>query len=176
MLKLKRPYKFNRVEWQHVSTVLIPYVRANGGQKGWEKADNDTKDLKNRMSEYTLLQQGNKCAYCEDFITGGAQLDHIVPKQLHPEFCYEPKNLLSSCAVCNMYIKNAGDTIKEPIQRRYEKNEFTIVHPYLDDPEEHIKFTNEDKVIIDEGGSSELGKATIAFFSSKRLSCLLQKG
>ena len=164
MLKLKRPYKFNRVEWQHVSTVLIPYVRANGGQKGWEKADNDTKDLKNRMSEYTLLQQGNKCAYCEDLITGGAQLDHIVPKQLHPEFCYEPKNLLTSCAVCNMYIKNAGDTIKEPIQRRYEKNEFTIVHPYLDDPEEHIKFTNEDKVIIDEGGCSELGKATIAFF------------
>ena len=164
MLKLKRPYKFNRVEWQHVSTVLIPYVRANGGQKGWEKADNDTKDLKNRMSEYTLLQQGNKCAYCEDLITGGAQLDHIVPKQLHPEFCYEPKNLLTSCAVCNMYIKNAGDTIKEPIQRRYEKNEFTIVHPYFDDPEEHIKFTNEDKVIIDEDGSSELGKATIAFF------------
>ena len=74
MLKLKRPYKFNRVEWQHVSTVLIPYVRANGGQKGWEKADNDTKDLKNRMSEYTLLQQGNKCAYCEDLITGGIHL------------------------------------------------------------------------------------------------------
>ena len=46
MLKLKRPYKFNRVEWQHVSAVLIPYVGANGGQKGWEKADNDTKDLK----------------------------------------------------------------------------------------------------------------------------------
>jgi uncharacterized protein (TIGR02646 family) len=164
MLKLKRPYKFSRTEWQHVSTVLIPYVRANGGEKGWKKRDNATLDLKNSMSEYTLNQQKCKCAYCEDLITGGAQLDHVVPKQLHPEFCYEPKNLLTSCAVCNMYIKNAGDTIKQPVKRRYEKNKFLIVHPYFDDPDDHIKFINEDKVIIDEVGSTALGRDTIAFF------------
>ena len=164
MLKLIRPYKFSSAEWHHVSTILTPYVLANGGQKGWEKADNNTKDLKNRISEYTLLQQGNKCAYCEDLITGGAQLDHIVPKQLHPEFCYEPKNLLTSCAVCNMYIKNAEDTISLPVQRRYEQNHFTIVHPYFNNPDVHIKFTNEDRVIIDKNGSTALGKATIDFF------------
>ncbi len=164
MLKLKRPYKFSKEEWKHVSTVLIPYVKAHGGTEGWKKGDNDTKDLKNRMSEYTLNLQGCKCAYCEDLITGGAQLDHIVPKQLHPEFCYEPKNLLTSCAVCNMYIKNVGDTVKTPVKKRYEKNEFTIVHPYFDVPDEHIKFTNDDRVVIDEASSTELGKATINFF------------
>lgn len=164
MLKLNRPYKYNSAEWQHVSTILIPYVKTNGGQKGWEKADNTTKDLKNSISEYTLIKQQNKCAYCEELITGGAQLDHIVPKQLHPEFCYEPKNLLTSCAVCNMYIKNAGDTIKSPVQKRYEQNLFTIVHPYFNDPNVHIKYTNEDRVIIDMNGSTDLGKATIDFF------------
>ena len=164
MLKLNKPYRYNRNEWQHVSTILIPYVRANGGQKGWEKADNTTKDIKNSISEYTLIQQNNRCAYCENFITGGAQLDHIVPKQLHPEFCYEPKNLLTSCAVCNMYIKNAGDTIESPVIRRYEQNRFKIVHPYFNDPDMHIKYTNEDKVIIDKNASTELGKATIDFF------------
>ena len=50
MLKLNKPYRYNRNEWQHVSTILIPYVRANGGQKGWEKADNTTKDIKNSIS------------------------------------------------------------------------------------------------------------------------------
>lgn len=164
MLKLRRPYKFSRAEWHHVSTVLIPYVEIHGGAEGWEKGDNATKDLKNRISEYTLIRQRCKCAYCEDLITGGAQLDHVVPKQLHPEFCYEPKNLLTSCAVCNMYIKNAGDTVKAPVRRRYEKNEFTIVHPYFDDPDEHIRFINDDRVVIDEAGSSDLGKATITFF------------
>ncbi len=164
MLKLKRPYKFNRTEWIHVSTVLIPYVRAHGGQKGWEKNDNDTKDLKNKLSEYTLIQQKCKCAYCEELITGGAQLDHIVPKKLHPEFCYEPKNLLTSCSVCNMYIKNAGDTVKSPIIGRYEKNEFLIVHPYFNDPNVHIKYINEDRVVIDTNRCTDLGKATINFF------------
>ena len=164
MLKLSKPYKFSRDEWLHVSTVLIAYVKIHGGKKGWEKADNDTLDLKNSISEYTMRQQDNKCAYCEDLITGGAQLDHLVPKQLHSEFCYEPKNLLTSCAVCNMYIKNGGDTVVVPVTRRYEQNRFTIVHPYFNDPDSHIKFTNEDRVIIDEKNSSELGKATIAFF------------
>lgn len=164
MLKLSMPYKFNRDEWQHVSTVLLPYVSVHGGQKGWEKCDKTTVDLKNSISEYTLKKQNNKCAYCEDLITGGAQIDHIVPKQLHPEFCYEPKNLLTSCAVCNMYVKNAGDTIVAPVKRRYEQNLFTMVHPYFNDPDMHIKYTNEDKVVIDIKKSTELGKATIDFF------------
>lgn len=163
MLKLNKPYRYSQAEWQHVSTILIPYVRLHGGQKGWDKADNVTKDLKNRISEFTLIQQECRCAYCEAFIPGGAQLDHFVPKQLHPEFCYEPKNLITSCAVCNMYIKNAGDTIALPAKRRYEQNQFTIVHPYFNDPDIHIKYTNEDRVVIDRSNSTNLGKATIDF-------------
>ena len=164
MLKLNKAYRYTRTEWQHVSTILIPYVRLYGGQKGWDKADNATKDLKNSISEFTLVQQDCRCAYCEALITGGAQLDHFVPKQLHPEFCYEPKNLLTSCAVCNMYIKSAEDTIILPVKRRYEQNQFTIVHPYFNDPNVHIKYTNEDRVIIDRNNSTNLGKATIDFF------------
>ena len=163
MLKLKRPYKFSKEEWQYVSTVLIPYVAANGGKKGWEKADNATMDLKNSISEYTLIKQKNRCVYCEDLITAGAQLDHIVPKQLHSEFCYEPKNLVTSCAVCNMYIKNAGDTITLPVHTRYNKNQFTIIHPYFDNPDEHLKYTNSDKIVIDINSCTDLGKATVKF-------------
>jgi len=164
MLKIDKPYKFNRDEWQHVSTVLLPYVRANGGKKGWEKADATTKRLKSRIREHTMIEQGNNCVYCEDFLTGGAQLDHIVPKQLHSEFCYEPKNLVTSCAVCNMYVKNGDDTIQAPVERRYEQNRFTIIHPYFNDPDVHIKYTNEDKVIIDLNRCTPLGLATIDFF------------
>ena len=121
-------------------------------------------DLKNRISEYTLIQQNNRCVYCEEPMYGGVQLDHIVPKQIHSVFCYEPKNLVSSCAVCNMYIKNSGDTVVVPLKRRYEQNVFKIVHPYLNNPDVHIKFINADRVIIDTNGSTDLGKATIDFF------------
>ena len=164
MLKLTKPYKLSKTEWLHVSRVLHPYVRIHGGKKGWEKGDNATKDLKNHISEYTLLNQRNQCVYCEDLITGGAQLDHIVPKQLHSEFCYEPKNLVSSCAVCNLYIKNGEDTIKLPVKKRYNQNIFTIVHPYFNDPDVHIKFINNDRVVIDINSCTELGRATVDFF------------
>ena len=164
MLKIKKPYKFTKEEWNHVKTVLLPYVEQNGGIKGWRKADNATLDLKNKISQYTLIKQGNKCAYCEDFMTSGIQLDHIVPKQRHSIFCYEPKNLVSVCAVCNMYIKNDDDTIEEPLKNRYEQNKFKIVHPYFNNPDIHIKYTNEDRIIIDIASCSDLGKATIDFF------------
>lgn len=166
MLKLnqKKPYRFTKDEWQHVSRVLIPYVKLYDGEQGWAKSDNKTKDLKHRISEYTLLQQDQRCAYCEEFMVAGIQLDHIVPKQLHPEYCYEPKNLVSCCAVCNLYIKNADDTVVVPLQHRYEQNKFKIVHPYFNDPDVHIKYTNEDRVIVDRKRSTNLGKATIDFF------------
>lgn len=164
MLKLRRPYKFNKAEWQHVSGVLDPYVKAKGVEKGWKKADKNTLALKNKISNHTIRQQVSRCVYCEGFMIRGIQLDHIAPKTLHPDYCFEPKNLVSSCAVCNMYVKNAGDTIVAPKQVRYDKNQFTIVHPYFNDPDIHIRFTNADKVIIDYINSSPLGKATIDFF------------
>jgi uncharacterized protein (TIGR02646 family) len=164
MLKISKIYQFTKKEWQHVSKVLIPYVRDKGGIKGWEKSDNATKDLKNKISKFTLIQQNCRCVYCGSLISRGAQLDHFVPKQLHPEFCYEPKNLLTSCAVCNMYIKNSEDTIVLPIKRRYEQNQFTIVHPYFNDPNIHIKYTNEDKVIIDLNRCTYIGRKTVDFF------------
>ena len=148
----------------HVSTVLKPYVEEHGGERGWAKGDNQTRELKNKISEFTLLQQRNRCAYCEEFMVGGIQLDHFVPKQMHPEFCFEPKNLVSSCAICNMYVKNAGDTVVPPIKKRYEQNLFKIVHPYFNDPDVHIKYTNEDRVIIDNERCTDLGRATISFF------------
>lgn len=163
MLKLNKFYRYTQAEWLHVSTILIPYVTKHGGQKGWNKADKATKDLKNSISEFTLAHQDCKCVYCENLITGGAQLEHFVPKQLYPQFCYEPKNLLTSCPVCNMYTKNAGDTIVLPVKRRYEQNQFTIVHPYFNDPNIHIKYINDDRVIIDRNSSTDLGKATIDF-------------
>lgn len=164
MLNLKRPYRLKKPEWIHVRDVLLPYVKLKGGEKGWSKGDKKTKSLKNNISEYTIIHQKNCCVYCEELMFGGIQLDHIVPKKLHPEYCFEPKNLVSSCAICNMYVKNAGDTIVGTPAKRYNKNQFTIVHPYFDDPDYHIKYTNADKVVIDYANSTKLGKATIDFF------------
>jgi hypothetical protein len=63
-----------------------------------------------------------------------------------------------------MYTKNDEDTVVAPVKRRYEQNKFTIVHPYFNNPDMHIKYTNQDRVIVDREGSTDLGKATIDFF------------
>lgn len=164
MLKIDRPYRFTKDEWLHVKNILIPYIRQYGGKKAWEKKDNATLALKNKISNYTILKQKNKCVYCEDLITFGAQLDHIAPKQQYPDYCYEPKNLVTSCPICNMYIKNADDPIVVHNPQRYELNIFQIVHPYFNDPEQHIKYINGDRVILDTNHCSTIGKATITMF------------
>ena len=161
MLKLEKPYKLLKDEWQHVSTVLKPYALLYGGKKAWNKGDDATRKLKNRISTYTLLMQKGRCAYCEDLISHGAQLDHIAPKAKYPQYCYEPKNLVTTCPSCNMYLKNDDDTIMGNCSSRYNHNIFSIVHPYINNPDIHIKFTNEDRVCIDEANCTALGLNTI---------------
>lgn len=175
MLKLSKPYNYTKDEWQHVNTVLRPYAQANSGKKAWEKSDNQTNAIKNNISTHTLIQQNCRCAYCESIITGGAQLDHFLPKQEYKEYCYEPKNLLTGCTVCNMYLKKAGDPLVPPKVARYEQNKFRIVHPYFNDPSFHIKYINDDRIHIDINNCTTLGKETVDIFNMDTLQAEAQR-
>lgn len=175
MLKLSKPYNYTKDEWQHVNTVLRPYAQAKGGKKAWEKSDNKTNAIKNNISAHTLNQQDSRCVYCESIITGGAQLDHFLPKQEYKEYCYEPKNLITACTICNMYLKNAGDPLVPPKVNRYEQNKFRIIHPYLNDPSFHIKYVNNDRIHIDIKNCSQLGKETIRILSMNTYQAEIQR-
>ena len=76
-----------------------------------------------------------------------AHIEHISPKSKNFPFIFEAKNLCVICADCNT-IKRAQEVIHEGIETivrpdgrtRYPSspNSFHIVHPHIDEYDEHI--------------------------------------
>jgi uncharacterized protein (TIGR02646 family) len=69
-----------------------------------------------------------KCAYCESKITHvyWGDVEHIKPKDRFPEQSLDYDNLTLACAICN---NNKSD---------YYNEDAPILHPYVDNPEEHV--------------------------------------
>ncbi len=162
MLNLNDPIRYTQEEKMHVQNVLRPQKK-----KGWEDQKDATKTLKVRIRIHTIIAQGGRCAYCESMLLKGAHaIEHIAPKGLYGEFCYEPYNLVTACTSCNS-ISNKGetDTLKRPVNwQDYTANRFKIVHPYFDNPDDHIKYLDADKITFDRVNCSDEGRATIDMF------------
>ena len=152
MLTLIDPIRYTEEELAHVNCVLKPMKEA-----GWKDQKENTKSLKHRISEHTIVAQGCRCAYCESVLLRGAQaIEHVAPKGIYGEFCFEPFNLVTVCTSCNS-TSNKGevDTVKAPVNNAdYTANRFKMVHPYFDNPEEHFKFIDNDKTLFDKTNSS----------------------
>lgn len=73
-------------------------------------------------------ETADKCAYCESKIShvDFGDVEHIIPKVIHPELRYEYSNLTYACGVCNTK------------KGQYHDVDTPLVNPYLDDPEEHF--------------------------------------
>lgn len=76
--------------------------------------------------------QKDRCVYCGCRVWGNGDVEHIAHKSAYPQFLFTPKNLAYSCKRCNQKFK--GDTnVVSVIDTAYDKCQFTIVHPYMDD-------------------------------------------
>lgn len=159
MLNLNDPIRYTSEEKSYVVNVLKPQPKG-----GWGDQKEKTKTLKNRISTHTIIAQGGKCAYCESMLLRGAHaIEHIAPKGIYGEFAFEPYNLVTSCTSCNSTTnKGENDTLKPPVNRQdYAANKFIIVHPYLDNPNDHFKYLDDDKTVFDEPNCSKEAMATI---------------
>jgi 5-methylcytosine-specific restriction endonuclease McrA len=50
-------------------------------------------DLKSRLGSY--------CSYCERQVSASLAVEHVIPKNLHPELEREWNNFLLGCTNCN---------------------------------------------------------------------------
>jgi len=121
---------------------------------------------KDRIKTYLINAQDGCCAYCGmDFETlGDSHRDHIAPKAKHPKFIFRPDNIILSCPKCNGLNKKKDlETINHPPHSRYRKCDFIIIHPYYDNPEEHINYiVSSEGVLVRH--ITEKGRKTIDFF------------
>lgn len=117
---------------------------------GWEEPDEVVKEFKEIMKEELYKNQNGKCAYCElPLETRNPAIEHIAPKggkkqPKHVECMFLPVNLVYACNNCNSpSCKGKIDTVICK-QDKYEDWTFSIVHPYLDNPEEYFEIPDID--------------------------------
>lgn len=136
---------------------------------------------KNRIKNYLQREQNNCCAYCGIGLDAfdNSHRDHIAPKSLHPQFIFRPDNIILACPRCNgLNKKNNADTINNPINRRYRHCDFNIVHPYFDNPSDHIYYIGHNQGVLIQYVTHK-GRKTIelfeldsVYFTETRAQCL----
>ncbi|KAA9173610.1 hypothetical protein F3K36_15725 [Delftia sp. BR1] len=83
---------------------ILPHEKQRGY---WEKTDVDgpLSELKAAIKEFYLKAQNFKCVYCQQRIVvehhGAWDIEHIIPKDVRPEFMFECANLCVACKDCN---------------------------------------------------------------------------
>jgi uncharacterized protein (TIGR02646 family) len=89
--------------------------------------------LKSKYKHHTIKQEveietNSKCAYCESYVTHQyvGDVEHIIPKAVHPELTFSWDNLSFVCYYCN---NNKRDIFDESCK---------LLNPYEDKIEEHL--------------------------------------
>ena len=117
--------------------------------------DDDLLEVRKEIRKFYRTKQKGICAFCKQTVSlisaSNCHIEHIVPKSLHLEYIFTPKNLCVICADCNQ-IKRDQETLNEIPQtmnksdsrKKYPKsgNGFYIVHPHFDNYDDHILIIN----------------------------------
>lgn len=139
----------NSVMW---TNELIKEIAAKGS---FEKVDDSYKNKYRQKDIKDALAQmyNNHCCYCESLISESlstyGRIEHLKPKSIFPQNCYDWYNLHWSCEVCNT---------------SYKKAQWNAINPILDPcrdviPTHLVYDTNTG--MYDEDKSSGRGKTTI---------------
>lgn len=136
--------------------------------------------LKKKLKEQLLILQNNYCAYCGrnfNLVTNSKiHRDHILPKSMerYRKFTFESKNIVLSCDTCNgLDTKKANDYVTT-YNDHYEGINTSIVHPHLDNIEEHVFLDNTFEAVV--VNNSAKGIATIREFNLNSESNLVSRG
>lgn len=161
MKKLKVPnYDSNTV------ANLQNYAITSKAKDPWNQGKPLTKTFKSEVTRLLKIEQDKKCAYCCGRLhEKNPARDHIAPWSLYGKWMYLPENLVLACFSCNTDMKKTYDPILNE-DEDYSKCEFSIIHPYLDDPQKHITFQNDKtSVLIQTVNGSSKGSSTITLFN-----------
>ncbi|MFM5432953.1 retron system putative HNH endonuclease [Aeromonas veronii] len=129
-------------------------------------ADRDR--LKSIIKKQLEKLQGNECAFCGlDLETRVSQIEHIAPKgaKLYPQFTFEKNNLILACSLCNGFEKKGtANTITTLDKVNYKNCAFKIIHPYFDNPDDHLEYEEDNGLRFLIRAKSDKGVNTIELF------------
>lgn len=126
--------------------------------KNW--SDDDLAGIRKSLRDHYRIEQTGVCCFCRNTVSLQSALnshvEHIAPKSLYKDFMFNPKNLCVICTDCNEIKRNqevfdkVPDTVTAGQTRRrypYASSAFRIVHPHIDEYDDHI--LQVDKLYVD---------------------------
>lgn len=110
----------------------------------WDSTeDGEMADVKKVIKDHYKLAQDYTCPYCLQRVevdhNGAWDAEHIIPKDTHPQFMFEPRNLCISCKDCNL-IKLNRNVLKNKKRIRFPNRpeDYAFCHPHFHIYAEHI--------------------------------------
>ena len=109
----------------------------------WYSNKKYIKSFKDNLRLDMYKKQNNLCAFCRIHIPQACvplHREHIVYKDMHPQWTFLPENLCVACPTCNGY-KGTTEVLVNPHIKTYPKvgKEFKIIHPLYDKYSDHIE-------------------------------------
>lgn len=97
------------------------------------------------IKDHYIEEQRRRCCYCNrEYPTANKAIwdgEHIIAKNLAPNFMFEPRNLVASCKDCN--IAKGDDEVRVNPRRKSfpdRSQHYIIVHPRFDNYSDHIRW------------------------------------
>jgi uncharacterized protein (TIGR02646 family) len=138
-LKLSDPKPLSAQSVQYIDS-----IKPHDDKKKWDYQCNAMKAYKKELLSNMLKNQSDRCVYCGLSLTRTmVDREHFAPKDQHPLFTFEPLNLIASCAYCNQRMKGRADIVVT-FNENYAECNFSIIHPYIEEPDDFFYFDEED--------------------------------
>lgn len=133
----------NSVVYSVASAALVSRYDEDPAKASTYWSDDEVSPVRKEIKAHYITEQQHLCCYCglPDPSTHGLDWDveHIVPRKLHPNFLFTPVNLGVACRECNA-SKSAKETLVDPADSTYPATSeaFRVVHPHFDEWSDHI--------------------------------------
>ncbi|WP_179697240.1 hypothetical protein [Methylobacterium sp.] len=109
--------------------------------------DDKLDDIKAHIKQHYINEQKYRCCYCQQALLAHHgrvwDVEHIIPRSEKPKFMFHPKNLAVACVECNGSKSSIQVTDKDYVRFTEDGSKYKIVHPHLDQFEDHIEIEGE---------------------------------
>lgn len=108
-------------------------------------SDDQTKMVRDSIKDHYITEQDHRCCYCRQQVLsknkGDWQGDHVIARDSHAQFMFEPTNLAICCRGCNS-AKSNKNVLKNAKRKTFpfKSTDYLIVHPHFDEYDNHIRW------------------------------------
>lgn len=108
-------------------------------------SEEEAKAVRDAIKDHYIAEQNFYCCYCMRQVLSKNkadwQGDHVIARDTHAQFMFEPRNLAICCRGCNGEKSNKN-VLKNPKRKTFpvKSSDYLIVHPHFDDYHEHIRW------------------------------------